>query len=96
MNPTIPSFKKNLDINQNDESQLINLLSNYIKELEEGTISNNQRLLLLELQCKEYLLNNSSALPQSENDFLKYMFLGAYIYAHIETEESFNPLSLKK
>ena len=80
-----PESTQNADNSRQDEYskgniKLITLLSKYKNELENNTISNESRLLLLELECKDYLLHNSHALPQTEADVLKYTFLGAYIY----------------
>lgn len=69
------------EINKTDKLMLI--LSRYKTALEEGKLSDQQRLLLLEFECKDYLLHTPNSLPQTEHDFLKYAFLGAYIYAHI-------------
>ena len=69
------------EINKTDKLML--LLSIYKTDLEQGKLSDQRRLLLLELECKDYLLRNPNMLPQTDSDLLKYAFLGAYIYAHI-------------
>jgi hypothetical protein len=74
------------DIQEIDKTdKLMGLLSTYKTELEQGKLSEQRRLLLLELECKDYLLHNPNMLPQTESDLLKYAFLGAYIYAHISS-----------
>jgi hypothetical protein len=66
---------------------MVILLDKYRTRLLSGSLSKDEQLLLAELSIKDELLANSSTKqPTKDEDCLKYLFLGYYIYNHILTE----------
>ncbi len=61
------------------DQPLIDMLDHLRASLTDNTLPWKERLLLVEMNVKRSLLSGKSV-PMEENDCLKYMFLGAYLY----------------
>lgn len=70
------------------DQSLIDLLEQYRINLINNTLSWKQRLLLVELNIKDSLLQDNRSLLIDDEECLKYMFLGAFIYNHILPQDS--------
>lgn len=68
-------------------------ISQYLQKLavdyQSGSLSNNRRLLILELLAKDFLLSRGNRVQTtSDSEMLKYAFLGAYIYGLLENVQT--------
>lgn len=66
-----------------NDKPLLDLLDRYKTELANNTLSWKQRLLLVEMNIKDFLLLEHRELP--DNDNLKYLFMGIFVYSQLSS-----------
>jgi len=69
---------------QHNEELLLNLLEDYKLALQNNTITSQQRLLLMEFFIKDAISKNPQEKKENYDDWMRYMFLGKFIYDQIE------------
>lgn len=66
-------------------SSYIDILERYKQGILSNSLDNKQLILLTELFVKDKLLTLERAMSSGEDDWMKYLFLGKFIYDQIET-----------
>ena len=77
----------------NSNKQLIDMLIDFQTKLIDKTIVDKELILLAELYVKNKIIHDESPMRVNDNELLKYLTLGYYIYNFILDKDSAVPMA---
>jgi hypothetical protein len=75
-----------------DNKPLLDLLDRYRNSLLTDSLSHKQRLLLIELNVKDTILENSMSVEIIDKDLLKYTFMGWFVYSQLSDSDDLHSI----